>query len=258
MKMKQKIIFVSVATLIALAIGGNVMHNMEAQRAEEAAHAEQLAKAKAAQEKRDTLVAEFQGNRSLLISEAQHLINQGDAAAAQKLLAKFVSFQDPDVNHLLRLASDRLAASQNIKKLSDELARKPDKVRALAIYTELAHLEPSNPLWRALVDEHTPIVTAIKAHQAAIEKVAARKDAVKRLFSVFDGSVRSVEEGIKARLKDPDSYKHVETRFNDSGVGDVTVFTQYRARNSFNAVITSVATAVVSPDGKLVSLSMKQ
>lgn len=257
MKMKQKIISISVAMLIALAFGGNVMHNRENQRAEEAAHAEQLAKAKAAQEKRDALVAEFQGSRSLLISEAQQLISQGDAAAAQKLLAKFASFKDPDINHLVKVAGDRLVASQNIKKLSDELANKPDKVRALTIYTELARLEPSNPLWRALMDENTPIVAAIKAQQAAAEKAAARKDAVRRLFSVFDGSVYAVEVGIKARLKDPDSYKHVETRASDPGVGDVTVVTQYRARNSFNAVITSVATAAVSPDGELVSLSMK-
>jgi len=257
MKIKQKVIYISAAILTALAIGGNVIHNIEAQKAEETARVEQLAKAKAAQDKRDALIAEFQSNRSSLISESQKLIGDGDPAAAQKLLAKFASLNDQDVSHLLKLSVDKLQASQTIKNLTDELANKPDKLRSMAIYKEFAYLEPSNPLWKAMIDENRPIVDLINSQRAAADKVAARKDAVKRLFSPWDGSVHVVEEGIKARLKDPDSYKHVETRASDPGVGDVTVVTQYRAKNSFNAVITSVATAVVSPDGVLVSLSMK-
>ncbi|TXT39201.1 MAG: hypothetical protein FD135_2351 [Comamonadaceae bacterium] len=257
MKMKQKVIYISVAALTALAIGGNFMHNIETQKAEETARAEQLAKAKAEQDKRDALIAEFQSNRSSLISESQKLIGDGDPAAAQKMLAKFASLNDPTVTHLLKLSVDKLQVPQTIKKLTDELANKPDKLRAMAIYKELDHLEPSNPLWKAMIDENRAVFDHLNSQRVAADKVAARKAAVKRLFSPWDGSVHVVEQGIKARLKDPDSYKHVETRASDSGVGDVTVVTQYRAKNSFNAVITSVATAVVSPDGELVSLSMK-
>lgn len=256
--MKRKTIFIAAVSLVALAIGGNVMHNIEANRIEAAAQTAQAEKLRLAQEKRNELVAEFQANRSALISETQLAIGHGDPAAAQKLLAKFAFLKDPDVNRLLQTASDRLQASQNITKLTDELANKPDKLRSMEIYKELAYLEPSNPLWKALIDENRPIVDAINSQRAAAEKVASRKNAVKLLFSPWDGSVHVVEEGIKARLKDPDSYKHVETRASDPGVGDVTVVTQYRAKNSFNAVITSVATAVVSPNGVLVSLSMSK
>ncbi|HOE43143.1 MAG TPA: hypothetical protein PLB25_16160 [Rhodoferax sp.] len=256
MNLNPKIILGAIALLVALSIGGNIIHNIEANSAQAEAEAARAAKAKLVQEKRDALMTEFHGNRSALISESQQAISQGDPATAQKALSKFASLDDPDVKHLLQVAGDRLQAAQTIKKLSDELTNKPDKVRALAIYTELARLEPSNPLWRALIEENTPIVAAIKARLAAAEKVAARKDAVKRLFSVSDGSVYAVEVGIKARLKDPDSYKHVETRASDPGVGDVTVFTQYRARNSFNAVVPGLATAVVSPSGELVSLEL--
>lgn len=256
--MKRKTIFIAVASLVALAVGGNVMHNIEANRIALAAQTAQAEKLRLAQQKRDDLVAEFQSNRSALISESQLAISHGDPAAVQKLLAKFAFLKDSDVNHLLQIASDRLQASQNIKKLTDELANKPDKLRSMEIYKELAYLEPSNPLWKAMIDENRLIVDAINSQRAAAEKVASRKNAVKLLFSPWDGSVHVVEEGIKARLKDPDSYKHVETRASDPGVGDVTVVTQYRAKNSFNAVITSVATAVVSPNGELVSLSMSK
>lgn len=256
MKTKHKMIFAFVGVLAVLALAGNTMNNLEAQRAKEAALAEEVARTKLAQEKRDALVADFQANRSALISEAQSLIGQGEPGAAHSLLEKYASLKDPDVTHLMGVAKQRAQTHQAIKDLSDELAGKPDNLRAMAIYTELARLEPSNPLWRALIEEKKPIVDAIKAQQLATEKAAARQSAVKLLFSPWDGSVRAVEEGIKARLKDPDSYKHVETRFKDPGRGDVTVVTQYRARNSFNAVITSVATAVVSPAGELISLEM--
>lgn len=255
--MKRKIIYVAVASLLALAVIGNVSRNIEADRIEAAAQAEKVAKLRVAQEKRDALMAEFAANKPALLSDAQRLIAQGEPAVAQTLLAKFAVLQDPEVDRLLALATRNARTAQSIKQLSDELANKPDKLRAMAIYTELATLEPSNPLWPALMAENKPMADAMKAQQAKAETVAARQEAVKRLFSGWDGSVRSVEEAIKLRLKDPDSYKHVETRFTDSGSGNVTVFTQYRARNSFNAVITGGATAVVAPTGELVSLNMK-
>lgn len=100
------------------------------------------------------------------------------------------------------------------------------------------------------------MVAALQAQQAQADAVAARQAAVKSLFSLWDGSVHSVEQAIKARLKDPDSYKHVETKYIDSGSGNVAVFTQFRARNSFNAVVPGTATAMVSPTGELVSFTM--
>lgn len=255
--MRRKAIFIVLALLVALAVFGNVMHNIEAHQIEVAAQAEKAAKLRLSQEKRDALVVEFTAHKPTLLSETQRLISQGEPAVAQTLLAKFAQLQDPEVGRLLALATRNARTAQGIKQLSDELANKPDKLRSMEIYMELATLEPSNPLWPALMAENKPIVDVMKAQQAKAETMAARQEAVKRLFSGWDGSVRSVEEAIKARLKDPDSYKHVETKFTDSGVGNVTVFTQYRARNSFNAVIPGIATAVVSPTGELVSLDMK-
>jgi hypothetical protein len=254
--MKRKAIFVVVAALVALAIFGSTMNNIEASRKEAAEQAARVATRRMAQEKRDALAAEFMANKPQLLDKAQRLIDVRDPVAAQTLLAKFAPLKDPEVGRLQALAAKNAQTAQSIKQLSDELANKPGPVRAVAIYQELAALEPSNPLWRVMMEDAKPMADAVKLQQAKADAVAARQAAVKLLFSPWDGSVHSVEEAIKSRLKDPDSYKHVETRFADSGSGDVTVFTQYRARNSFNAVVPGTATAVVTPSGELVSFTM--
>jgi hypothetical protein len=60
-------------------------------------------------------------------------------------------------------------------------------------------------------------------------------------FSSFDGSHRKVERFVKAMLKDPGSYQHVDTRFIDMK-DYLLVTTTYRATNSFNAVMTETHT----------------
>lgn len=250
--MRLKVISIAVASVVALAIFGNIMHNIEASQKEAEAQAATAAAQRLAQEKRDALKAEFAANKPLLLYKAQHLIDQGEPDAALSSLARFAQFKDPEVIHLQVLAQ----TTKHVKTLSDELASKPGAVRAMTIYQELAVLQPSNPLWPAMMEEAKPVVAAAQVQQARDQAVAARQDAVKLLFSPWDGSVRSVEEAIKSRLKDPDSYKHVQTKFTDSGAGNVTVFTQYRARNSFNALVPGIATAVVAPTGELVSFAM--
>ena len=250
----MKIVWVAVGALVMLGFADNLMQNMEANRAEEAAKVAQAEKLRVAQEKRDALAAELQANKPALLSGAQSLIDKGDPAAALASLAKFVSLRDPDVMRLRELAAKNVATDLRVKQLMDELALKPTPARAMAIYTEMAVLEPTNARWPFAIQEARPALAALEAHNAVLKKTSDRNEAVRRLFSAWDGSVKSVEDAIKLRLKDPDSYKHVATKFKDSGLGNVTVFTQYRARNSFNAVVPSTATAEVSPTGELVSI----
>lgn len=252
MSMKLKIISIAVALFLALPILGSIMHDMEASQKEAATKAATVAAQKLAKEKRDALEAEFTANRAQLLQQAQQMIDQNQPDAALNSLAKFVQLKDPEVIHLQAQAQ----TAKQIKTLSDELATKPKVVRAMAIYRELAALQPSNPLWPAMIEEAQPMVAMVKAQQAQTQAVADRQAAVKRLFSPWDGSVHSVEEAVKARLKDPGSYKHIETRYTDFGTGNIKIFTQYRARNSFNALIPESATAEVSPTGELVSFSM--
>jgi len=246
--MKLKAISILVALLVALGIFGNIMHNIEEHQKEEAAKAKVLAAQKLAQEKRD----QFEANKQQMIEQAKRLIDQGKPDDAVASLAKFAQYKDPDISHVQQLAQ----TAKRIQALSDELAAKPDAIRSLAIYEELNALQPSNPLWPAMIGEIHPKATAARIQQLQAQAVVDRAQAVKRLFSGWDGSVHAVEAAIKTRLKDPDSYKHVETKYIDSGAGNIKVFTKYRARNSFNAVVPGSATAEVSPTGELISLSM--
>lgn len=250
----MKVALAVVGALVALALAGNVIHEMEAKRADEATKVAQAEKIRVAQEKRSALTAELQANKLALLSGAKSLIDQGDPAAALASIAKFVSLGDADVMRLRELATKKVAVDLRIKQLMDELAQKPPPSRAMVIYTEMAVLEPTNARWPFAIQEARPALAALEAHNAALKKTADRKESVRLLFSAWDGSVKSVEDGIKMRLKDPDSYKHIQTKFKDSGLGNVTVFTQYSARNSFNAVVPNTATAEVSPTGELVSI----
>ena len=246
--MKLKAISILVTLLVALGIFGNIMNRIEAHQKEEEAKAKILAARKLAKEKRD----EFEANKPQLLEQVKRLIDQGKPDDALASLAKFVQYKDPDISHVQQLAQ----TAKRIQALSDELATKPDAVRSLAIYEELKALQPSNPLWPAMIEEIHPRATEARIQQLQAQAVVDRAQAVKRLFSGWDGSVYVVEQAVKARLKDPDSYKHIETKYIDSGVGNIKVFTQYRARNSFNAVIPGTASAEVSPTGELISFSM--
>lgn len=65
------------------------------------------------------------------------------------------------------------------------------------------------------------------------------KDA-SHLFSVWNGSYRPLVDRVKARLNDPKSFKHVETRYKEEG-DYVYINMQYRAKNGFGGVVTDYA-----------------
>jgi hypothetical protein len=153
--MKRKAIFGVVASLVVLAIFGNIMNNIEASRKEAAEQAARAEKRRLAQERRAALEAEFATSKQQLLYQAQRMIDQAEPDAALSSLARFAQFQYPEVIHLQALAQ----TAKRVKVLSDELANKPDAVRAMAIYQDLATLEPSNPLWPAMVEQVKPMVS---------------------------------------------------------------------------------------------------
>ena len=61
--------------------------------------------------------------------------------------------------------------------------------------------------------------------------------------SLWDGAFKPLEKWIKENMKDPDSYKHVKTRYADPDVetGDMAVVLTFRGTNSFGAVVTNRA-----------------
>ena len=96
--------------------------------------------------------------------------------------------------------------------------------------------------------------TTLLAREADKAKREAEKDPFPHLFSAWDGSCRPLVAVVKANLKDPGSFEHIQTGFYR--VNDVVHVTMtYRARNSFNGYAKGKVTADVYADSKVANLS---
>lgn len=77
-----------------------------------------------------------------------------------------------------------------------------------------------------------------------------RQQKIENQFSGWDGSHRHLERSVKASLKDPDSYQHIETRYKDNG-DSISVFMNYRAKNSFGGYVVNTVVAKYDLSGNL-------
>lgn len=80
-----------------------------------------------------------------------------------------------------------------------------------------------------------------------------RIDKISKSFSAWDGSHYELSRWVKKRLKDPDSYEHIESRYNDKG-DHLVVSLQYRAKNSFGGYSLEYVTAKVALDGAVLEI----
>ena len=87
------------------------------------------------------------------------------------------------------------------------------------------------------------------------EDERAREDKIKNQFSVWNGSHKGVTSAIKRSMNDPDSYKHVDTRYVDKG-DHIMVYTSFRGKNAFGGVVTNAAIAKVDMNGNILKLEM--
>lgn len=108
----------------------------------------------------------------------------------------------------------------------------------LAAYRELVTLNPGNEKYPAKV--------------AYYEGQLVRYEQIQGQFSAWSGAHKSIERYVKQQLKDPDSYEHIETGYNDNG-DHLLVITKYRAKNSFGgfAVETVQARCTIAGDCKV-------
>lgn len=80
--------------------------------------------------------------------------------------------------------------------------------------------------------------------------IETKKDKIEKYFDGWDGSHIELTKIIKASMNDPDSYKHVETKYGDKG-DYIIVSTTFRGKNAFGGVITNWIMAKCSLDGKV-------
>lgn len=68
-------------------------------------------------------------------------------------------------------------------------------------------------------------------------------------LSKWDGSHRKLVDELKRSLRDPDSFKHIETRLAPTKVGGkFLLFMDYRARNGFGGMAVGQLAAIMEKD----------
>lgn len=82
-------------------------------------------------------------------------------------------------------------------------------------------------------------------------KVETRQDIIEKSFSAWDGSHRNLERYVKDHMKNPESYKHVDTRYVDNG-DHLLIYTKFRGTNSYGGVVTNIVKAKVSLNGEVI------
>ena len=88
-------------------------------------------------------------------------------------------------------------------------------------------------------------------------KTLTRKERIDKLFSDWDGSQPAVVKWIKQNIKDPDSYKHIETKFVDK-TERVGVITKFTATNSFGGRVQTTCLAQIDTLGNLLSAELAE
>lgn len=79
-----------------------------------------------------------------------------------------------------------------------------------------------------------------------------RAEEVEKWTTGWNGEIRDFVSKVKSKLKDPDSFKHIETSYSTKG-GKARVRMKFSAKNSFNASSTSVYEAILNISNGTVS-----
>lgn len=86
----------------------------------------------------------------------------------------------------------------------------------------------------------------VKAAQKAIEDREKMKTGM-HCLSGWDGSHRGLVNAVKAQMRDPDSFEHIETRISPvDAQGHNAVIMQFRAKNGFGGMNVGIASGVIS------------
>ena len=127
------------------------------------------------------------------------------------------------------------------------------------LYSMLANNNPKVAMYGQRVIKLEAEIISAETKEKAEDAVyaaeqQARKDRernIKAQFSGWDGSHYLLTRMIKAQMKNPDSYQHVETRRSYSE-SYVYVETTYRGTNSFGAIVPGTTSARFTVDGKFI------
>jgi len=246
---RQPLAFVVLVTLI---FGVRLLQNELELRAE---RAKTDALALAQQKKKAAAVAAdrnyFAAHKEQVLMQIAALGREKKFAEAGALAKRYLTVVQDEQ---LKAQADNVEKNSLLARLDDSALLPRERAR---VYEQLLKLEPTNSSYQkkaALYNKDADAREAKLAAQAAEQaRKAARKAQLEKQFSAWDGSHPKVEALVKASMKNPSSYEHVETRYVDLDPG-MRVVTTVRGTNSFGGVVPSTFIAVIDDNGNVLSL----
>jgi hypothetical protein len=177
---------------------------------------------------------DFTKNKKEKLDYIKRLNSQKKYDRALVVIKEYEKFNDDDVKKLRRELNSKIR-KRDIKKL-DKLARSTSSKQPkllLDTYRKLLKLDPQNKRYKKKVAHYQEVVDKI-IMEKRLADVRAKK--ISNQFSGWDGAHIKLERLVKENLKDPDSYEHVKSLYNDHKTYLIVELT-YRAKNSFGAKV---------------------
>jgi hypothetical protein len=218
--------------------------------------------AEQAAQRRKNLTAEFNSNRTTTIASLDDALEKNDLAGAQQIYSKYSEVGDTQLmayGPKIDVLKVQTAHDNELKSAKAKLngLKANDYAGAIAVYTDLVRLDPSNKTYVDALSKNQAVqrVADQKAQKALqdAEAAAARTKLVEAQFSGWDGSHRGMERMIKASMNDPGSYEHIETRYRDMGT-KIRVTEKFRGRNGFGGMVVNTVTADFDLNGGLLAV----
>lgn len=224
-----------------------------------------------AEERKKSLIDDFTKDKNLAINELNDILKYGNPSDAQLLAIEYINALN---STKYKDDSDLLAFIEQSKVTIIQKA-KEDKTSALLaklnksdpnghsdirdIYKELAELNPDNNEYSKKNEHYKQLADIQKANKiienrrievAKNKKIKAdeRKKQIKSQFAA-DGSNWIFVYQYQKQLHDPDSFEHIETRYEVRGEY-IYVEMRYRAKNLLGAKRISMKSARISIDGE--------
>lgn len=179
-----------------------------------------------------------------------------DDAFAQA--SKFSDLPEEEIRRLKDQAATGQRRQEEEQRKQEEKALYPtvkaysanELIRNWSGYKRLSELDPSNELYQKKRDHYQGLID----ERAKREKVeAARKERIEKNFSGWDGSHHYLKHLVKEALRDPNSFEHIETGYEDKGSYLLVTMT-YRGRNGFGGMVVETVRARVSLDGRVLEV----
>jgi hypothetical protein len=153
----------------------------------------------------------------------QDLANAKTPKEKQLVLEKLLKHEPSNLSFQTELQNIKSQSLKDELSLSETVAS-----RKVEILNELIVLEPNDKNWQAQLPE--------------VKKAADREAAIKKQFSPFDNVHFELAQTVMAGMNDPDSFKHVTTRYWDMKTHLVISMT-FRGSNAFGGIITKTVKA---------------